>query len=169
MANPKISDIEKFFENDKFLDGLHPKWGEGYLGTQQFKWNIVDTLGVSLRAHLDVSLKPSLDRPTVTLIVLGHPIYRLDVVPATDEKANPPWAAALNLPNYVKGTHSHPWYANKVHIAQNWDKALPCREPVDQKLIELEHVIAYVAETLNISLTSEQRVVYLPAQGRFLN
>ncbi|WP_069298383.1 hypothetical protein [Neptunicoccus sediminis] len=169
MANPTIADIENFFSSDKFLDGLHPDWGEGYLGTQQFRWNIVDTLGVSLQSHLVVSLKPSLDRPTVALIVRGHPVYRFDVVPATEEKLNPPWAAALNLPNYVRGTHSHPWYANKDHIAQKWDKTLPCREPVEQKLTELEHVIAYVAHELNITMNSEQRVVYLPEQGRFFN
>ena len=169
MAHPSIKDIDNFFASDKFLDGLHPKWGDGYLGVPQFRWNIVDSLGVSLRSHLVVSLKPSLDRPTVSLICMGHPVFRLDVVPETDEKANPPWAAALGLPNYVKGTHTHPWYANKDHVAKNWDKALPCREPVPETLTELEHVIAHVAEKLCITMTREQRVVLLPEQGRLLN
>lgn len=169
MANPTITSIDEFLAGDKFLDGLHPEWGEGYLGVQQFKWNIVDSLGVGLRSHLDVSLKATLDRPTVTLIFQGHPVYRLDVVPNEEEKPNPPWAAALKLPNYVKGTHTHPWYANREHVAQNWDKTLPCREPLDQKMIKLGHVIAHVAESLNITMTTEQRVVYLPKQGRFLH
>lgn len=169
MANPSIEYIDEFLSSDKFLDGLHPQWGEGYLGVQQFRWNIVDSLGVGLRSHLVVSLKASLDRPTVSLVVLGHPVFRLDVVPSSEEKANPPWAAALDLPNYVKGTHTHPWYANKEHVAKNWDKTLPCREPISQRLSELEHVIAYVAEALGITMTSEQRVVYLPAQGSFIN
>lgn len=169
MPNPNIEQIDNFLSCDKFLDGLHPQWGEGYLGVQQFKWNIVDGLGVSLRAHLDVSLKPSLDRPTVVLIFWGYPIFRLDVVPEDEEKPNPHWAAEFGLPNYVNGTHTHPWYANKGHVEKNWDKTLPCRKPVSQKLTELEHVVAFVAEDLNITMTSEQRVVYLPEQGRLLN
>lgn len=169
MAAPTITEIDDLLSSDKFLDGLHPSWGEGWLGVQQFKWNLVDGLGVSLRSHLDVSLKKSLDRPTVILVVQGHPVFRLDVVPDTDEKANPPWAAALQLPNYVKGTHTHPWYANKEHVAKHWDKELPCREPIPHKLTELEHVVAYAAQALNITMTNEQRVVYLPDQGRFLN
>lgn len=169
MEKPTIASIDEFLASDKFLDGLHPEWGEGRLGVQQFKWNLVDGLNIALRAHLDVSLKPSLDRPTVLLIFHGHPIFRLDVVPDNEEKPNPPWAAALKLPNYVKGTHTHPWYANKEHVALNWDKALPCREPLHHKLSELDQVLAYVADALNITMTPEQRVVYLPKQGRFLN
>lgn len=42
----------------------------------------------------------------------------------------------------------------------NWDKTFPCREPNLQKLSELEHMIAHVAETLKITVTNEQRVVY---------
>jgi len=91
------------------------------------------------------------------------------VAPDTDEKANPPWAAALKLPNYVKGAHTHHWYANKDHVAKNWDKALPCSEPIPHKLTELEHVVAYAAEALNITMTSEQRVVNLPNQGKFFD
>jgi len=169
MVKPTITSIDEFLDGDKFLDGLHPEWGEGYLGVWQFKWNIIDGQGVSFRSHLDVSLKASLDRPTIMLIFQGHPIYRLDVVPDSEEKPNPPWAASLKLPNYVKGTHTHPWYANRAHVERNWDKSLPCRKPIEQRLSELEHVVAYIADDLKINITSEQRVVYLPEQGRFLN
>ena len=168
MADLNIEEISEFITSDKFLDGLCPSFGEGFGGMFQTRWDFVDALGIGLQSHLCISLKESLDRPSISALYRGHPIYRLDIVPDHVEKPNPPWASKFGLPNYVSGCHTHPWEQNKDFVEKNWDKSLPAREPLQESMSTLEHALAQVTDDLNISITGEQRVVSLPPQGRFL-
>lgn len=169
MTDVTTEEISEFLSADKFLDGLLPEWGDGYSGVLQARWGLLNGVGIGISSHICISLKPSLDRPSITLIYRQHPVYRLDIVPMDEEKPNPPWASKHGLPNYVAGPHTHPWDANMEYVNLNWDKSLPCRKPLPHNINELEHALAQAVSDLNITITSEQRVVNLPKQGRFFS
>lgn len=161
--------IDQFLAADKFLAGLMPEWHNSFGSSLQTRWPIVDSNGGTLQAELCLSVDSGLLRPSISVLLAKKLLYRIDLVPAQEEKPNPHWAAQIGLPAKVIGSHTHPWDENRVFCENHGFGELPCRKPVAASLRNLRQALAQTASDINISVTPEQSAIDLPPEPMLLH
>jgi len=91
----------------------------------------------------------------VSVIFRSNPIWRFDLVPATERKPNPPGASDLKLDAWVYGNHQHTWYDNRKHVLENgW--TLPFRRAAPSSLYKISQCYQAVAADIKLELLKEQ-------------
>lgn len=163
-----VSQVDDFLAGEKVLVDEIPLWlASSRPGELHAIWNIEDALGV--RAHLRFRIsqtEPAI--PSVSLIFRRNAVARLDVEAPTVSHPNPPWAAQLGLPAEVSGSHFHSWEDNRDHILNTGLWELPARRPVEPGLRRVPQMLPWIADTLSITITPEQRAFDLPPKEQLL-
>lgn len=169
MLEAELAEVDAFLAEPKTLVGLMPAWGQsGYGREWQVRWGVADSLGIE-QGDLCFTVDLKLEKPSIVLVFRKRPVYRLDMVAASETKPNPFGAKALGLPAMVTGSHTHPWTANREWVRVNGFGELPYRNPTPQALRTLEQALAQVADDINLTLTTDQRDCRLPRQASLFN
>jgi hypothetical protein len=167
MRNSEVNAVDLFLSEPKRLRGGSPQWQQSEHRPRELHavWLIEDSLGIE-RAQLRFRCASNnRQNPSISLIFRSKPIWRVDLVPPSECKYNPPWARALGLPATVCGPHGHEWEDNRGHILKDhttWD--IPCRRPLPTNIRRLAQVLPWFASRISLDLLPEQRGFDVPAQ-----
>jgi hypothetical protein len=164
----EIAEIDAFLAREKTLVGPLPIWNQGSRrGEVEAVWPVADADGISIANLRFRCSKSHLAYPSMSMIMRGQPIWRVDLVPPDEWKPNPPWAEGLGLPPVITGSHGHEWPDNRDHVSRipvgPWD--LPARRPLQPQIRRLTHALPAFAERINLVLTHEQRGFDVPPQS----
>ena len=99
---------------------------------------------------------------SIAVILKSQGICRLDFEDPDDCHANPHWAGSFGLPAVVCGPHCHTWEHNREHILNSGQWQLPAREPLPVQVRKFEQAFPWLAQRINLVLSSEQREFELP-------
>jgi hypothetical protein len=165
ITEADLADVDRFLGETKVLAAPIPQWTPSTRPNElQAVWAIEDDIGIR-RGELRFRV-PTLrtDSPSVSVIFRGNSVARLDVVPLDECKMNPPWAHILGLPPEACGPHIHSWDDNREHVwrAQMW--VLPARRPVEHGLRRVTQMLPWIADSVGISLTPQQRDFVAPGR-----
>jgi hypothetical protein len=164
-----VDDIDAFLADAKTLIGGEPLWRPGgFAGDLHATWGIADSVGVS-RGELRFRVSPA-DRtePSISVIYRGRPVWRVDIVPPTSWKPNPPDAVGLGLPPRVDGPHEHAWPDNREYVRINGFRRLPNRRPLPA-IRRLPQALAALAARINLTLGPDQRGFDVPPRTDLFN
>ena len=164
--------MDAFLLEPKHLRGGHPVWQQSEHRARELHatWGIEDTLGIEraalrFRCYSDDRLYPSL-----SLIFRSKPIWRVDIVRATERKFNPPWARTQGLPFEVIGPHEHGWPDNKPHLLREhtiWE--IPSRRPLPVNVRRLPQVLPWLSERINLGLSLTKGGLISPHKPTYSN
>jgi hypothetical protein len=166
VATPEeLDEIDRYLAEAKTLRETLPKWPapSGKQVTIFANWPIVDSLGVGrgeLRFRVNLTKRAY---PSVSLLLRGRNIYRIDIVAGFEVKPNPLGAAEMGLPPWVTGSHWHRWEHNRRYLERSSTWETPYREPIPS-VRRLPQALAELASATNITLTKEQRGFDIPPQ-----
>lgn len=163
----EIAEVDAFLIEKKWLRGeAHPIWTKtGFASEYGAVWPIQDEADI-VRAGLKFRISPRRPMfPTINLIFRRRLIWRVDLVPEDEQKANPPWAYNFGLPPVIRGSHGHEWHDNKDHIQESGSWFLPARRPMPPNIRTLEQLLPWFADSINLELTHGQRGFEVPAQA----
>jgi hypothetical protein len=159
----EVAEIDAFLATAKTLAASHPTWTKGYGRRWGARWAILDEHEIQ-RGELAFEADATLTKVSISVITQRRPIYRVDLVPASECKKNPISAAILGLPAEVCGSHFHAWADNRERVRMSGEKELPYRRPTPTGLKNLSQALAAVAQAINLDLTSDQRGFDLPSE-----
>jgi hypothetical protein len=151
----EVDAVDEFLAAPKGLKGGHPEWLANSRGEYEASWIISEADGRERgRLHFCCS-RPSRSHPSVSVIFRNNPIWRFDLVPATEGKPNPPGAYDLKLPSWVYGNHQHAWPDNRKHVLENnW--TLPFRRQAATTLYKISQCYQGLAPEINLQLLRHQ-------------
>lgn len=164
MADPTVEEVDAFISGYKTLDGLLPMWSQQHGWDWESRWGILDVQHRQ-QAELVFSINSPLTKPTISAIYRRKLIYRVDIVPKTEEKTNDYGAMALGLPAVVRGPHTHPWKEHREFVRLNGYGELPYRKPVDIVDVQFIRALEVVSQDLNIHVEPRQRDCEPPTQA----
>jgi hypothetical protein len=163
MASPsrqaEVDAVDEFLAATKGLKGGHPQWVKNTRGEYEAVWIISEADGRERGQLRFCCSRPTRSHPSVSVIFRGNPIWRFDLVPATEMKPNLPGAKDLRLEAWVYGNHQHTWPDNRKYALENsaWD--IPFRRTADKSLYKISQAYQALAAEINLQL--------LPAQYGF--
>jgi hypothetical protein len=151
----EIDAVDAFLAAPKGLKGGHPQWAKNTRGELEAIWIITEADGRE-RAQLRFCCsRPYRAYPSVSLIFRSNPVWRCDLVPATEGKLNPPGAFDFDLPSMVYGNHSHTWPDNRSHVLNSaWE--LPFRRPMPPAIQKISQCYQALATDINLQLSPHQ-------------
>lgn len=159
-----IAAVDGWLAEAKTLSGTFPGWGRAYGRDYKARWGVIDSIGVQ-SGELSITVDRALTRPSICVVMNQKLVYRLDLVPEGECKANHYLGRALKLAATVCGPHFHRWEHSRDFVAANGFGELPLREAAPKALKTLEQALAAICDAVNIELTSDQRDVRLPSQA----
>ena len=166
-----VAAVDAFLaDTPKSLFGPPPEFGVGPFhrsGGYEWcaNWPIADSLSVAISAALRMVIRPGTGiGPSLSIIFNRQAVARLDFVPIDDCESNPPWGSGLGLSPRVCGPHYHAWEHNRSHVLLTGEWELPCREPLPPQLRKFEQAFPWLADRINLVLTSNQRRFEPPPQ-----
>ncbi len=162
--NLEIAAVDEWLADLKTLSGPFPGWGRAYGRDYKARWGIIDSIGIQ-SGELSITVDRALMRPSIAVVMNQKMVYRLDIVPESECKANLFSGVALGLQGTVCGPHFHTWKHNRDWVAKEGFGELPHREAAPKALKTLEQALAAISDDVNIELTSDQRDVRLPSQA----
>ena len=168
-VDAEIAAINEFLDQPKRLRGLLPIWGKtGFSQELGASWPIEDDIGVIL-AQLKFRCWPSrTSYPSLNLIMRRRLVWRIDLVPPDEQKANPIWAQSFGLPGIVRGSHGHEWPDHQENVRQTGDWQLLARRPLPHNITTLEQLLPWFAGRINLELESGQRGFDVPPQSELV-
>jgi hypothetical protein len=164
----EVQAVDRFLAGEKHLYGAMPEFGATNFNRKghyehQAVWPISDDLGIVTSGHLRVVARPGSDQTTISIVFNNQCVSRVDFVPVDECENNPFRASSSNLPPRVCGPHFHGWEINREHILANEMWELPFREPLPPQVRRFSQAFPWVASSVNLVLSPEQRVFDLPA------
>ncbi len=174
VASTIIADVaaaDAFWaEPQKQLSGAPPEFGEstfhrdGQYGREAI-WPIADNHGIVTTGQLRFVVRPGLNLgPSISVIFNRQAIARLDFVPADECESNPLGAARLGLLSRVCGPHFHGWEHNRDYVQRRERWELPYRDALPVQVRRFEQGFPWLADKMNLVLTSEQRSFDVPRE-----
>jgi hypothetical protein len=160
----QVDRVDEFLLAPKGLKGGYPQWVTNTRGEFEATWIIAEATGLE-RAQLRFCCsRPTRSHPSVSVIFQGQPIWRFDLVPATEWKLNPHGAFDLKLPPRVYGNHQHAWPDNRSHVLNNaWE--LPFRRPAASNLYKISQCYQALAKDINLELLQDQYGFEVPPRA----
>lgn len=151
----EVDAVDEFLAGRKTLKGGHPDWFKNTRGELEAIWTIIDENGVESGQLRFTCSRPYRANPSVSVIFRGNPVWRFDLVDATEGKPNPPGAADLGLLGWVYGNHQHAWPDNRSHVLNGiWD--LPFRREASKALYKISQAYQALAAEINLELQHDQ-------------
>ena len=170
ITEDQLRRVDRFLENDtKVLEAYQPHWthAPGYRD-YQLAWPILEEDTGRTRSNLRFRMPDQDFRyPSISLILNGARIARVDKVAPDVCKANPPWARRVGLPHEACGTHVHSWQDNRTHVAQSGEWQQPARRPLEEELNDLDALFLWFCEHINVRIQAHNRPIQLPDAGLF--
>jgi hypothetical protein len=162
----EVEAVDRFLAEEKHLNGAPPEFGPSTFNRRDryertAKWPIAGPDGIVGSGQIRFVARPGRQH-SVSLIFKGQGIWRLDLVDPTECKANPHWARSHNLPAIICGPHVHAWEHNRDHVSGQKTWELSCREPLPPRIRRFDQAWPWLAERINLVLTSDQREFELP-------
>ena len=170
ISEGQLAEIDAYLADEsKVLDGYQPHWvyASGY-DNYQIVWNISEEKTGRLRGHLRFRV-PAVDfsHPSISLIVSGQMVSRLDKTDAEKCEPNPTSAARLGLPAVVCGSHIHSWADNRQIVASTGKWELPVRRPVNEELKGLDGMFFWFCGEIRVRIQPHNTPITLPPAGLF--
>jgi hypothetical protein len=123
------------------------------------------SVGVVGSGALRFVIRPGLSLgPSISVIINGQAIARLDFVPPHECESNPPWAGYVGLSPKVCGPHFDSWEHNRLHVQAQQEWELPCRESLPHQVRKFDQAFPWLAARINLVLTPDQRRFEPPLQ-----
>jgi hypothetical protein len=166
-----VAAVDAFWaDSPKQLSGAPPEFGatnfhrDGAYARAAI-WPIADSLGIVGPGQLRFVVRPGLRLgPSISVIFRGQAVARLDFVPPEECESNPMWAATLGLQPRVCGPHFHSWEHNRQYVIRDERWELPCREALPPQVRRFEQALPWLAASMNLVLTPEQRAFDVPTE-----
>lgn len=162
-----VEAVDRFMGVSKTLIGPAPEFGPTKFSRRGAyencaRWALADDLGIASGAELLFVARPAAEH-SISLIWRQRKVFRLDLVSHNECKPNPYFARSLGLPSRVCGPHAHNWEHNRAYILSQDDWEIPCREPLPPQVRRFDQAWPWLADRLQIVLTSEERKFELPS------
>ena len=170
VTEAQLTEVDLFLSNEsKVLDGFQPHWqyASGY-DNWQITWPIFEEDTGRVRSHLRFRV-PSMDfsHPSISLILSGQKIARLDKTEHEKCEPNPPIAGRFGLPAEVCGNHFHPWPENRYVIASSGKWELPIRSPVDDDFPRLDDMFFWFCREIGVRIQRDNTPLAPPPSSLF--
>jgi hypothetical protein len=148
------------------LQGGLPEWQQSARPIElTATWNVRDSTGI-IRSQLRFRcIKRDRSYPSVSLVLTGRLVWRVDLVPPTECKLNPVGAAKEGLPARIYGPHSHGWPDNRGYVTSAGVWELPYRRELPPQIRRLPQALYWLAERVNLALEHDQRGFDVPPQS----
>jgi len=162
-----IDVVDRLVAASKALIGPPPEFGPTNFSRHGnyencASWALADDLGIATGAELIFVARPRGEH-SVSLIWRQRKVCRLDIISYEECESNPYFARDMNLPHRVCGPHFHAWEHNRAPILAQDEWELPCRAPLPPQIRRFAQAWPWLADRVNIVLTSEERMFELPA------
>lgn len=169
-VDDQVDRVDRFLASGaKVLEDYQPHWVHmaGYRD-YQLSWPILEEDTGRTRANLRFRIPDSDFRyPSISLILSGAAICRVDRADPSVCKPNPPWAAALGLSPQVCGTHVHTWTDNRQFVLSRGVWEQPARRQIDAELADLDAMFFWFCGAINVRIQPHNRPIRLPDAGLF--
>ena len=165
IRNRFVRQADEFLQAAKSTPWGVPQWTPSSWPREvQAIWRIQEASGIE-RAHLRFRCGTyRREYPSVTLIFRDEAIWRVDLVPESECKPNPHWAAHGGVPPRVCGHHEHAWPDNRAHLLAGAPWGLPCRRPLPANVRRLPQVLPWFAERIGLTLCEGWHAFDVPPQ-----